>query len=121
MNDDYDELDRALFALPLATPPEGMREAILRATIDAPAPSPVFALGRYEIVAIGSALAIFAWLLLIVLGDPARASDLGAQITLVMRALAEPATLLWLATGASIAAYFSFGLSGISGARLWRS
>ncbi len=121
MNDDFDELDRALFALPLATPPAGLRESILRATIDAPAPSSILALGRYEIVAIGSALAIFAWLLLAVLGDPSRASDFSTQITLVMRALAEPATLLWLATGASIAACFSVRLSGISGARLWRS
>ncbi len=121
MNEDFDELDRALFALPLATPPAGMREAILRSTIEAPAPGPIFALGRYEIVAIGSALAIFVWMLMAVLGDPTRASDFSAQITLVIRELAEPSTLLWLATGAFIAAYFSIGLPGINGARLWRS
>ena len=121
MNDDFDDLDRALFALPLEVPPAGMREAILRSTSYAPASASAFALGRYEIIAIGSALAIFAWLLLVILADPSRASDVNSQITFVMRELAEPATLFWLATGASIAAYFSISFSGISGARLWRS
>ena len=118
MNDDYDELDRALFALPLATPPAGMREAILRATSLAPATS--IALGRYEIVAIGSVLAVVAWMLLALLGDPSRASAFNAQIFAVVRALADPATLLWLATGASITACFSI-VPAIGGRRLWRS
>jgi hypothetical protein len=36
-------------------------------------------------------------------------------------ALAQPATLLWLATGASVAACFSVGLPGIGERRTRRS
>jgi hypothetical protein len=119
MNDEFDDLDRALFALPLETPPAGMREAILRATSHMPATA--FALGRYEIVAIGSFLAIFVWMLLVLLGDPTRASDFNLEVSAVVSALAQPATLLWLATGASVAACFSVGLPGIGEHRIRRS
>ena len=36
MNGDYDDLDRALMALPLEEPPAGLRESILASTIYAP-------------------------------------------------------------------------------------
>jgi hypothetical protein len=119
MNDEFDDLDRALFALPLATPPAGMREAILRATCLMPAPA--FALGRYEIAALGSFLAIFVWMLLVLVGNPERATAFNFEVSAIVSALAQPATLLWLATGASVAACFSVGLPGIGERRTRRS
>jgi hypothetical protein len=106
-DDDFDELDRALFALPLATPPPGMREAILRATIHAPVASPAFT--RAEIVISGCVLAVAAWMLLVVMTDPLRAGALSAQISAVVRFLADPETVVWLGTGCLVAALFTLG------------
>jgi hypothetical protein len=121
MNDDFDELDRALFALPLATPPPGLRESILRATIEAPAP--VAAVTRVEIAVIGCVLAVAAWMLLMVANDAALATALGAQISAAVRDLADPQTLLWLAAGTFVATLFTLGnfMPGTLGSRARRS
>jgi hypothetical protein len=34
---EFDEIDRALFALPLEDPPPGLRQSILNCTVNAPA------------------------------------------------------------------------------------
>lgn len=120
MNDDFDDLDRALFALPLDVPPQGMREAILRSTVYAPAPT--YALVTWEVALIGSVFAVAVWLVLFLFGDPARASFITAKLFEVARTLADPATLVWLATGASVAASFTLGNARpFAGRRLWRS
>ncbi len=102
MNDDLDDLDRALFALPLETPPPGMRETILNATVYAAAPGSV-AFGRWEIGAIGAALALGTWLILLAIMDRTFAGTFAADVYVFVRALGEPSTLAWLAAGASIA------------------
>jgi hypothetical protein len=102
MNDDtQDELDRALFALPLETPPSGMREAILRATVYAGVSSPL-TFGRYEIVGIGAALALGAWLVILAVADRAFASAFAENCYALAREIGNPATLAWLATGGAV-------------------
>ncbi len=120
MNDDFDDLDRALFALPLETPPAGLREAILRATTIAPSAAHVF--GRFEIALLGSIFAVAVWLVLALATDPVFARTVNSQLFALARVFADPATLLWLATGGSIAAWLSLGslLPGTA-RRLWRS
>ncbi len=120
MNDDFDELDHALFALPLEPPPAGLRESILRATVYAPLPA--FAFRGVEIALIGCVFAVGAWLLLALVTDAGLAATLHAQLLAVARVFADPSTLLWLAAGGSIVTWFSFGaLVPGSGRRLWRS
>ncbi len=97
--DDYDELDRALFALPLATPPPELRAAILRATIYAEPTTP-FAFA--EIVGIGAVLALAVWLAAYAFSAPAFGSTLVGQISLALRLISEGQTLAWLAAGVAV-------------------
>jgi hypothetical protein len=106
MNDEFDDLDRALFALPLEVPPAGLRESILRATVYAPrAAEPAFR--QWEVVLIGSLLALAAWLLVVFSGQPRYAVELSADATMVVRAFADTTTLAWLAAGGSVAFWFT--------------
>lgn len=100
MYQDDDELDRALFALPLEPLPAGLRASIMAAVTAAPGP----VLSRWETVGIGAILALGAWLLLLFthndlslgLAVGPLASDLG-------RALTMPDTLRWLGFGIAAA------------------
>jgi len=107
MNDDMDDLDRAIFALPLEAPPAGLREAILRATVYAESIVPA-AFGRWEIAGIGGALALAAWFVLLAIADRDFAATFSAGAYALARAFADPATLAWLATGGSIAVLATF-------------
>jgi hypothetical protein len=112
MNDDFDDLDRALFALPLEAPPAGMRDAILRATIYAGAGSPL-AFAVWEIAGIGAALALGTWLVILAVADRAFAATFTANVYALARGLGEPTTLAWLAAGGAIvmlATFTSFAL-----------
>lgn len=62
MNDmhHHDDLDRALFALPLEQPPAELRDRILSATIYRPS-LPVFR--QWEILLLGTVVALLAWLI----------------------------------------------------------
>jgi hypothetical protein len=95
--DGLDDLDRALFALPLEDPPPGLRRDILAATIYAPAEAPLFR--AWEIGLIGGVLALGVWLILALAGDPRLGERLAAGAASVVRASVEPATLGWLAAG----------------------
>jgi hypothetical protein len=97
--EDYDELDRALFALPLATPPADLRASILNATIYAEPAAP-FAFA--EIAGIGAVLAFAVWLAAYVLSNPALSSTLVGQIGTALRLLSEGQTLAWLAAGVAV-------------------
>ena len=119
MNDDLDDLDRALFALPLETPPAGMRAAILRATVDAP--SPGYAFDPLEIALIGSVFAVAVWLLLALATNPSLAGSAIADLRALARAFADPATILWVAAGGSVAAWFWFENGLLGGSLLRRS
>jgi hypothetical protein len=109
MDDDgTDELDRALFALPLAEPPAGLRAAILRATVYAqPVASAAF--GRTETIVIGVVLALAAWLLIACVADRALAAGLDALVLDVVRGLADTRTILWLGFGTATAVAFTKG------------
>jgi hypothetical protein len=104
MNDDLDDdLDRALFALPLDVPPPGLRESILRATIYAPVaiPSPFSTL---ETIGIGIALALAAWIAILCVADHSVVLALGNVVAEMLRALSDTRTLVWLGVGALTAA-----------------
>ena len=60
--DSDDALDRALFALPLEEPPEGMRASILTATVYRPVP----AFAPWEIAAIGAVAAVGIWFAILI-------------------------------------------------------
>lgn len=111
MNDDIDELDRALFALPLEAPPPGLRGAILRSTVGA-ARAPftrTLPFGTWDIAGIGAALAIALWFVLTCLGNPNLAATFTTNTLAAVSALYEPATLLWLAVGGAVVAWFTVG------------
>jgi len=104
MNDEFDDdLDRALFALPLDVPPPGLRESILRATIYAPVaiPSPFSTL---ETIGIGIALALAAWVAILCVADHSVVLALGDLVSGLLRALSDTRTLVWLGVGALTAA-----------------
>lgn len=105
-----DELERALFAMPLEEPPAGLRRSILAATVDAPVPNPsALWMSTTETVLYGVLVALLVWLCVAVgQGD---ASPVGASLRdLSFRIIAffsQPDTVLWLCAGAAIAAFFS--------------
>lgn len=105
MNDDFDDLDRALFALPLELPPLGLRESILRATIYAPQAEPVFR--PWEIAGIGAAVAVAVWLAIVLVSDRLFGATLVANAAALGRSFADPAMLAWVAVGAGIATWLS--------------
>ncbi len=113
MNNDFDELDRTLFALPLETPPPGLREAILRSTIGARAhvPAKTSPFGTWDILGLGTAIAVGVWLLLLLAWDKAFDATLTLDAVALVHAFGEPATLLWLAAGGAVAAWISLGSS----------
>lgn len=124
-----DDLDRALFALPLATPPPGMRDHILAMTANAtfanatfanaarPARSLVF--GRVEIALFGALIALATWVT-ISGGALALARAAGWSLanagSLVARAGGETLLLEYFVAGAAVAA-----IAGIGPVRLGRT
>jgi hypothetical protein len=106
MNDDMDDLDRALFALPLATPPDGLRAALFDATVFA-APRAVVAVAKpWELWAVGAALAVAAWLCAMLVAYKGFAAAFTTQIDLAIRAFTEPTTLAWLSAGLLLSALY---------------
>jgi hypothetical protein len=111
MNDDFDELDRALFALPLEEPPAGLRQSILNATIYAPvqvaiAPVVVPPVVRpWEVSLVGGAVAIALWLVYALVTDKSFGPALTASVVNFARGFSDPTTLVWLGAGGAIAAW----------------
>ena len=95
-----DELDRALFDLPLAEPPAGLRASILAATVYAPRPM----LRTWETVFLGVALALFAWLVLGVSAGGSAAPILSGFAGNLVAVFTNTQVILWLSCGAAIAA-----------------
>jgi hypothetical protein len=104
-HDDIDDLDRALFALPLAEPPAGLRASIFRATVYAPSAAQAF--GRLEMIAIGVMLALASWLTLATVMNPRAAGSIEGALAILVRGLADPQTLVWLGVGALTAVWLS--------------
>jgi hypothetical protein len=106
--DSDDELDRALFALPLEEPPEELRASILAATIYSPAlPATPFKL--WEAWALGAAIAVVVWICALI-GSGAVDPLIAALRPLAISAAAailQPVTLLWIALGGAAAFWLS--------------
>jgi predicted aminopeptidase len=105
MNDDFDELDRALFALPLEEPPADLRRSILAATVYAPPETPL--LRTWEAVFVGAVLALAAWLVLAAVADAHAVTHLADGAAAIVRGISAPATLAWLGAGLSTALWLS--------------
>lgn len=109
MNDDFDELDRALFALPLEVPPPGLRQAILNATVFAqPRATSESVVRPWEAWAVGGALGVAVWLVYALIAYKGFALAFTAETMATARAFAEPSTLVWLGAGAAVAAWLLF-------------
>ena len=105
---DYDEIDRALFALPLEQPPAGLRESILAVTVHAPRPRPVVAsIGVWESVGLGLAFAAMTTIVIAILTNAPIGHQAQAAAGVLVRTISSPATLLWLGVGAAAAFWAS--------------
>ncbi|MGH7729319.1 MAG: hypothetical protein ACREM2_11110 [Vulcanimicrobiaceae bacterium] len=112
MNEEMDDLDRALFALPLASPPSGLREAILRATVDAPvAATRLF--HTWELVALASVLAVGTWLALVVAREPSILGGVMAGALAFAEALSSPAVFGWCVLGLVVTLVLSLDRLGV--------
>jgi hypothetical protein len=100
-----DELERAIFALPLEEPPEGMRASILLATAYRPAP----AFSVLELATLGALGAVALWLvvLLVLGGGTLFVETLTTIGSLLSRAFSNAATLAWLAAGGATALWLT--------------
>jgi hypothetical protein len=105
MDEAYDDLDRAISALPLEEPPAGLRASILLAT--AYRPAPVFSM--LELAALGALGAVAIWLivLLVLGGGSLFVHTLETIGSVASRALSNAATLAWLAAGGATALWLS--------------
>jgi hypothetical protein len=81
-----DELERALFALPLEEPPAGLRDRILAATVARPR----LTFRAWEIWLIGTLVALMVWLTVLVATS---APDVGGVIS---AALNRGVDLVWI-------------------------
>ena len=94
----YDDLDRALFALPLEETPADLRSSILAITVRAPQPERA-KFGLFENLGVGFALAALAWLTWAVLSQPGFAGTASQALSTFAQGLSDPRTLLSLAIG----------------------
>jgi hypothetical protein len=103
--DSDDALDRALFALPLEEPPDGLRAAILTTTVYRPAPP----FAAWEVASVGALVAIGVWFcVLIALGGGSlfvhSIATIGQSTT---HALSNAGNLAWAAVGVATAAWLT--------------
>jgi hypothetical protein len=104
-HDEFDDLDRALAALPLEEPPAGLHARIMAATVYRTAP----AFRAWEIWLMGTFLALGAWLIWLVASAPHAGERFADAITnaATTSGLTSDYTLLWLAVGVSTAWWIS--------------
>jgi hypothetical protein len=103
--DSDDELDRALFALPLEEPPESLRASILTATIYRPAP----AFAPWEIAGIAAVAAIGLWCAFLIAlgGGTLFVHSLGTIGESFTHAFSSVANLAWIGAGIATAAWLT--------------
>jgi len=96
-----DDLDRALFALPLEEPPPSLRAAIL-AGVAAASP----AMRPWEVVAVGVAFAVLTWrgIVVAVGGASALVTPWAGAF---VQAMSDATVLFWLTAGATTALWLS--------------
>ena len=105
-NHDDDALDRALAALPLAEPPAGFHARVMAATVFRPEP----AMRNWEVWAVGTLVAIAAWVTWMLATTPLAGEQLADVVAYAVRTTGELTstyTVLWLAVGTSAAWWIS--------------
>jgi hypothetical protein len=104
-HDDFDDLDRALAALPLEEPPAGLHARIMAATVYQVEPT----IPAWEVWLIGTLVACGAWLVWFVASAPHASERLVDAATRWVdnAGLTSDYTLLWLAVGVSAAWWIS--------------
>ena len=103
--DNDEELDRALFALPLEEPPATLRASILSETIYR---QPV-AVKPWEVWILGVIAALIIWLCVLVFRGEAGQTLVAAEnaVHSGLITLAQPSVLVWIAVGGAAAMWFS--------------
>ncbi len=101
----HDDLDAALFALPLEQPPADLRASILAATVY----RPVFPIRLWEAWTLGALAAVLVWLCsAIFTGGADRFAVTIQTIGYTLREIfSQPPTLLWIALGGGVACWLS--------------
>ncbi len=107
MNYSENDLERALFNLPLEETPAGMRASILARTVYHRHALP--AVKPWEAWLIGGCLAAIAWLVVLVLREGpapiiAALDTIGAAILYVV---SQPSAVLWIAVGGAASVWLS--------------
>jgi hypothetical protein len=102
-----DELERALFALPLEEPPDDLRSTILAATIDRPR----LTFSPWEVWAVGTLAALVVWLsVMVTTSVPHIGHAIVSQLTSALDLFAASVginTLMWIALGGSFVFWIS--------------
>jgi hypothetical protein len=105
---EFDEIDRALFALPMEEPPADLRQSILNCTVNAPAAVRSSALAWWEMLGIAAVAALAVWLAV----GAVRGTALGSALTNGLigfgHFLADPGVLAWLTVGATVSLWLTF-------------
>lgn len=103
--DTDDELDSALFALPLEEPPSGLHQAILARTIY----RPTLSVKPWEVWALGGLCAVLTWLLVLVAtgGATTTVAAIESEFSGLLALLATPQLLFWIAIGGGAALWIS--------------
>jgi hypothetical protein len=106
-----EELERALFALPLEQPPADLRASILAATVYKAPPL----LSRWELAGLGALVVAIAWLCWMIAmgGLPLFNHSLQSIAETVGRALSNTLTVSWLAAGGATAIWLSMWQSPV--------
>lgn len=107
MNYSDNDLERALFNLPLEESPAGLRASILARTVYHRHALP--AVKAWEVWLIGGCLAAIAWLAVLVLreGSAPVISALDAFGAAILYVVSQPTTVLWIAVGGAAAIWLS--------------
>lgn len=100
-----DDLDRALFALPLEEPPADLRANILAATIY----SAPIAVKPWEVWTIGALFAVLAWMLAAIARGTAAPvyARVTAEVAQAFAVVSAPQVLFWIALGVGAAFWIS--------------
>ena len=106
MNQEFDDIDRALFALPLEDPPQDLRRSILALTVHAPIES-AERVSLWETLGIGLGLVLAAVLAWAVVTKPGFGAEIVEAVMAVSRGFANPATLAGIAAGCSAVVWVS--------------
>jgi len=110
-----EELERALFALPLEQPPANLRSSILAATVYQAPPL----VTRWELAGLAGMVALIAWLCWMIAmgGLPLFNHTLQDISETVGRALSNIVTLSWLAAGGATAIWLTMWQSSAAPVR----